>query len=549
MPRQAAQALGLEAIAAKVLEDPGLRAATPAGDIEAGAAAARLMNEVLETAMRATGANSDGLVTPDELRAMSDYIRGDEALYAKFVEGHGDDEGNEETGFHLVQGDGGTLKFQGRNFVDTVADAIYHAGFEYRDGRFRNEDGNANEEVDDVAGWLNYFLGNGNILFGTEGGETLYSGEYSSELADAANEIFEAGGGDDKIWAGDGDDEVRAGAGNDVSGGGAGDDRMMGGDGNDQLWGDAGADEIDGGAGNDRMGGADGDDVLRGGEGDDTVGGGAGDDVLEGQQGKDELWGGDGDDALSGGADADKLGGGNGDDTLRGGDGNDGVWGDAGADDLGGGAGDDTLGGGDGDDRLTGGSGRDTLWAGQGDDLLRGGGDDDTLGGGGGDDTLRGGDGNDVLWGDDDDDEVRGGRDDDEVHGQNGDDVVMGGSGNDVVTGGEGQDVLIGGAGADKLLSWEKTEARDVFAFARGDTGVTAGTRDVVEGFTSGVDKIDLSAFGGLGFQEADAFSSAAAEVRFDGSTVLIDENGDGGVDASIELKWVNEVSQADFIL
>lgn len=57
--------------------------------------------------MRATGANADGLVTPDELRAMSDHIRGDEALHAEFVEGHGDDEGDEETGFHLVQGDGG----------------------------------------------------------------------------------------------------------------------------------------------------------------------------------------------------------------------------------------------------------------------------------------------------------------------------------------------------------------------------------------------------------------------------------------------------------
>ena len=34
----------------------------------------------------------------------------------------------------------------------------YHIGFQIVDGRFRNEDGDANATVSDVADWLNYFL-------------------------------------------------------------------------------------------------------------------------------------------------------------------------------------------------------------------------------------------------------------------------------------------------------------------------------------------------------------------------------------------------------
>ncbi|MGI9355506.1 MAG: hypothetical protein ACR2PF_10160 [Rhizobiaceae bacterium] len=146
---------GLKAIVDGVYSDPGLQTRITNPEIEGGADGARTMNAVILEAVQATGAMADNVVMPDELRSVSDYIRANSDLYARFVDGHGDDEGNIETAFHLVQGDGGTLRFQGREFVDTVADAIYHVGFEYRNGRFRNEDGNANEQVDDVAGWIN----------------------------------------------------------------------------------------------------------------------------------------------------------------------------------------------------------------------------------------------------------------------------------------------------------------------------------------------------------------------------------------------------------
>ena len=71
----------------------------------------------------------------------------------------------------------------------------------------------------------------------------------------------------------------------------------------------------------------------------------------------------------------------------------------------------------------------------------------------------------------------------------------------------------------------------------------------MILGFDSGVDVIDLSAFGGLGFVGEAEFGGTTAEVRFDGDYVEIDHDGDGAADERIELRWVNEVVESDFIL
>ncbi|MEL6574232.1 MAG: hypothetical protein AAFQ64_21520, partial [Pseudomonadota bacterium] len=63
-----------------------------------------------------------------------------------------------ETAFHLVQNDGAARDAYGRNSINTVADAIYHIGFGYRDDRLINEDGDKNERVESVAFWLNDLL-------------------------------------------------------------------------------------------------------------------------------------------------------------------------------------------------------------------------------------------------------------------------------------------------------------------------------------------------------------------------------------------------------
>ncbi|MBV2358507.1 hypothetical protein KUH32_01855 [Thalassococcus sp. CAU 1522] len=561
----------LKDIADFVRSDPGLPANIVQADIDGGAAAAELMNGVIAQAIVATGANADGIITPDDARAISDHIRGNPGLYADFVEGHGDDEGNEETGFHLVQGDGGAFRFQGRQFIDTVADAIYHIGFTYSpgpEGRFVNEDGNQNETVADIAGWLNYFVNGVNVVFGHDGAETLHSGHYSFALDDAANELFLAAGGDDQVWAGDGNDTVNGGDGKDKIGGGDGDDRLYGQAGNDSVWGDGGDDTIGGGTGNDVIGGSDGNDNVQGGQGSDTLNGGDGDDLLRGGAGDDDLWGADGNDTVLGGAGRDTVGGGAGDDRLGGGAGDDTLWGAEGDDTLQAGGGNDEVGGGDGNDDMAGHAGNDGMSGGNGDDTIRGQAGNDDIDGGNDNDKIDAGDGADSVWGGHGDDSVFGGAGDDSIGGGDGNDRLSGGTGadslgghdgddwlrggadDDELWGGKGADTVEGGAGADLIFGWDG-DATDVdtFVFAPGDSGITQTTRDVVEGFDTAEDLIDLTAFGPLDFIGGDAFDGSGPAVRFASEFLEIDSDANGVADFSVQFRWVAEIAETDLLL
>ncbi|MGL4319646.1 MAG: calcium-binding protein [Paracoccaceae bacterium] len=363
-------------------QDPGLRANVSAAERAEGQLAAATMNAQLLRIIEARGFNNDGIISPAELAAISRIVQADAEDYAIFLEGHGNDEGNVETGYHLLQNDGGSLEFRGRDFADTVVDAIYHYGFDVISGRYVNEDGNANETTRDVAGWFNFFLNGKSTVFGSEAGETLGSGMYSDLFAAARNETFLAGGGDDEIWADVGSDKVYAGEGNDVSGGGAGNDTMMGEAGNDSLYGDIGADSIDGGSGSDRMGGGDSNDRMLGGGGNDTI------------------YGDDGNDTMSGDLGNDEMGGGNGSDRMLGGEGNDGMHGAEMHDVMFGNDGDDTLHGSDGNDRVHGDTGNDSMYGGSDNDILWGGDGRDTIKGGDGSDVVRGNRGRDLitLW-------------------------------------------------------------------------------------------------------------------------------------------------------
>ncbi len=477
----------LNQIAAFIRQDPGLAASITDAEIEEGAAAAETINGIIADAITTLDLNADGRIDGDDVAAISAYIRADSALNDSFIEAHGNDEGNTETGYHLVQNDGATLRFQGKNFVNTVADAIYHIGFEVQDGVLLNEDGNRNEETATVAGWLNYFVNGVNIVYGTDGDDRVRSRDYSAEFADAQNELFDLGDGNDRAIMGDGDDTGLGGdgndklfgqagndalqgdAGNDTLIGGTGDDLLEGGrdsdrlrggddndtldagDGNDRAFGDDGDDEVNGGNGNDVLGGGDGEDTLDGGSGNDVLRGNDGDDTLTGDSGNDRLMGGDGDDVGEGGIGHDILNGGEGNDTLDGGEGMDKLRGGNGDDDLDGGAHNDRLFGQDGDDTMEGGDGHDVLVGGNGDDLASGGSENDVLRGGNGEDTLEGGEGSDRLFGNNDNDTLLGGAGNDLLRGGNGADLLEGGTENDVLSGGADNDILFGEEGADLL--------------------------------------------------------------------------------------------------
>jgi Ca2+-binding RTX toxin-like protein len=307
----------LDSVLEAIMVDAGLN---PAGNVARhaqtveGAKAASGITQLINDALKATGVAKDGNISVEDVIKINAYIRADAGRLADFIRLHGDDEGGVETGFHLIQGDGGTTQFRGQNFVNTVLDGIFHIGFQIENGRFLNEDGDANATLVDVANWLNAFvLGNNNVN-GGDGDDVLTSGKSSAIFSQYDNEVFHAGAGNDT---------VNAGAGNDVAYGGTGNDTLNGEDGNDKLYGEDGDDTLNGGAGNDELEGGAGNDTLNGGTGNDELDGGAGNDVLNGGDGNDGLKGGDGNDVLNGGAGNDKLSGGSGSDVLTGGAGAD----------------------------------------------------------------------------------------------------------------------------------------------------------------------------------------------------------------------------------
>ena len=225
---------GLDRIVEVIKTDAGLARNTAAADINAGAGYANSLNQLVIQAINATSAMADGWITPEDLRAMNAWVRADATRLAGFIALHGDDETAEETGYHLVQNDGGTANYFGKNLINTVADGIYHFGFEIRDNTFLNEDGNANATLSDVGNWLNYFYKGSTWINGTGGADTL-TGDAGAEefVGGGGNDVEQAGAGDDLLWGGWGNDTLRGEAGNDILYGDVGDDSLDGGQGSD----------------------------------------------------------------------------------------------------------------------------------------------------------------------------------------------------------------------------------------------------------------------------------------------------------------------------
>ena len=433
-------ATALDNILNAILADPGMKANVTGTNRSEGIVGVSAMNSILMKMIGLSKVNADGVISLADMHRISETTDLNPSDYITFVESHGRDVNGREFGFHHFQDNGGTLKFQGRDFINTVADTIFFFGYRIEDGVYYNLDGRSAKVALEGAGWLNFFLNGENMVYGTAGQNELGSGEYSDYFAAARNETFMAGAGNDKVWADVGNDKVYAGAGADKVGAGLGADRVFGEAGNDTLWGERGADAMYGGDDRDVIGGGEDNDRLFGGDMNDTV------------------YGENVNDLVDGGAQGDVLEGQNGADTLYGGQGH------------------DKMNGGDGIDRLIGGL------------------DNDTMGGGNGTDTLR------------------------------------------------------GGKGADELVLWEDVKARDTIVFALGDSGKTAATMDVVHGFQSGSDKIDMTAFGMMTFEALDFTAGGKASCYFDGDYLRIDADGNGTNDMMVAFNGMGELRAGDFI-
>jgi hypothetical protein len=147
----------LDMIVNVILTDRGLLRKVPTSDLRAGARTADKMNHLIVEAIKAEGLGNDKKLTTADIRTVNNYLVANHA--EEWAELHGDDEDGEETGYHRVQNDGATTRMHADNVMNTIADGIYHLGFETnRNDRLLNEDGNANQRFEKVAWWLDSSL-------------------------------------------------------------------------------------------------------------------------------------------------------------------------------------------------------------------------------------------------------------------------------------------------------------------------------------------------------------------------------------------------------
>lgn len=211
------------------------------------------------------------------------------------------------------------------------------------------------------------------------------------------------------------------------------------------------------------------------------------------------------------------------------------------------GAGNDLIAAREGDDTILGEAGNDSLFGETGDDVLNGGDGADRLVAGEGSDQLYGGSGLDRLDGDAGDDLLDGGQGADQLRGAEGSDTLQGGGGADQIFAGEGADRVEAGDGADKISLVEALQATDTLVFAPGHGGATPGTADKVTGFVSGIDKIDLQAFGPMTLESA-GLSGSGASCHYDGHVLRIDGSGDGLCDLMVIFKDTAQLVSGDFL-
>jgi Ca2+-binding RTX toxin-like protein len=222
------------------------------------------------------------------------------------------------------------------------------------------------------------------------------------------------------------------------------------------------------------------------------------------------------------------------------------VWGDGG---------NDTILGSQGYDVIIGGDGHDVINAdvGKGDWVDGGAGNDAMSFDKGGTFNAVGGTGNDSLYGGDGWDILEGGAGNDRLDGGAQTDNLYGGLGNDIIYGGAATDGLTGNAGADTFLYKATSESN------------SAGY-DVVFGFESGQDKIDLSAidadttqagnqafsFFGIGQPMFTGAGDLWAVQQGNDLQLFGDVNGDGNADFQVMLMATlgmnPTLTSADFI-
>ena len=141
--------------------------------------------------------------------------------------------------------------------------------------------------------------------------------------------------------------------------------------------------------------------------------------------------------------------------------------------------------------------------------------------------------------------------------------VITGSTGNEVLVGDNYADTITGGAGADDMTGGD---GNDTFVIGNTDSGATTATADIIRGFATGTDKLDLNTAGTVSnftpydsntmedvvtvedaVSAANGFYSAGAVYQFIYDSVggtagylCADFNNDGNTDLVVKLAGVN---------
>jgi Ca2+-binding RTX toxin-like protein len=191
----------------------------------------------------------------------------------------------------------------------------------------------------------------------------------------------------------------------------------------------------------------------------------------------------------------------------------------------------------------------------------------DYLEAGSGNDVVRGNSGNDVIFGQNGSDKLYGGSGGDRLNGGSWGDKLFGGSGSDRLYGQSGNDKLYGGSGKDTMFGGS---GADTFVFNKmSDSRAASSKADVIKDFKQGVDHIDLRSI------DASSDISGNNAFTFDGTTqfgtsksgdiyydkfnlagtsrdytmIYIDNDADRGVEMSIRLDGLINITASDFLL
>ena len=188
---------------------------------------------------------------------------------------------------------------------------------------------------------------------------------------------------------------------------------------------------------------------------------------------------------------------------------------------------------------LYGGSDADTLIGDPGDNLIWGGPGADIIDGGDGIDTVdyRGSksgveinlSNNSAYGGDATGDSIS---NIERIFGSNHDDLLTGDDGYNVLLGNAGSDILDGRGGNDRL---EGGMGKDIFIFHPGNSKT-----DSIIGFANGEDRIDLTGFGGLSFNDL--------AISAEGDDSLIDLSGNDGSRIILRRFNPSDLDPSDFL-